>query len=386
MRLAILGARLLPALGATAVVLAACGAPAGSAGRSAPGGATSLASTPAATTPPTAAPVAPSATPAATAAPPVLPTGATWTLQPAAGAGPAAREDHTWTVDGDGRVAYLFGGRDGSEVFDDLWAFELATASWRQIEVAGPGPEARFGHEAAWVPGRGLVVSLGQAGADFFDDIWLFDPAGATWQRLPDGGDVPVARYGSCSGIGPDGRFWISHGFTEDGVRFADTKAYDIAAGVWQDEAPAGAGPVERCLHACWWTSDGDFTLYGGQTTGVPALGDLWRLTPGAGGAQANRWTEVSDPEPAARQLAAVGRWGTVALVFGGRGTDRKPLRDLWFLADGSDAFVALPSSGDTPPARSGAALIHDPINDRMLLFGGLAADALDDLWELRLD
>lgn len=41
--------------------------------------------------------------------------------------GPAAREDHTWTVGGDGRSAYLFGGRDRTTVFGDLWAFDLET-------------------------------------------------------------------------------------------------------------------------------------------------------------------------------------------------------------------------------------------------------------------
>ncbi|HJT63686.1 MAG TPA: kelch repeat-containing protein, partial [Candidatus Limnocylindria bacterium] len=41
--------------------------------------------------------------------------------------GPVPREDHTWTVDDDGAVAYLFGGRDatGPGTLDDFWAFDL---------------------------------------------------------------------------------------------------------------------------------------------------------------------------------------------------------------------------------------------------------------------
>ena len=54
----------------------------------------------------------------------------------------------------DGRTAYLFGGRDGGTVFDDLWSFDLATERWQRELVDGP-PAARFGHEAAWLPGRG---------------------------------------------------------------------------------------------------------------------------------------------------------------------------------------------------------------------------------------
>ena len=321
---------------------------------------------------------------AATSGPPgSVPASGTWARVEVDGPAPEAREDHTWTVDGEGRTAYLFGGRDGGSVFDDLWAFDLATDAWRQVPIAGERPAPRFGHEAAWVPGRGLAVFAGQAGATFYDDVWLFDPATSAWRLLPAGGSVPVARYGSCSGIGPDGRLWISHGFTEDGVRFADTAAYDFDAEAWTDQAPAGDGPVERCLHACWWTSDGGFVLYGGQTTNVPALGDLWLLTPGAGGAPSNRWAKAANPEPAARQLTAVARRDSLTVLFGGRDINRKALADLWLLPDGAAAFVPLEATGPGPAARSGATLIHDPVGDRLVLFGGLGDAAFDELWSL---
>ncbi|HXG26122.1 MAG TPA: kelch repeat-containing protein, partial [Candidatus Binatia bacterium] len=242
-----------------------------------------------------------------------------------AGPRPDAREDHTWTVHAAGRTAYLFGGRGGGTAFGDLWAFDLGARTWTRLEPAGPSPDARFGHEAAWVDGVGLVVTLGQAGSRFFNDIWAFDPATSSWRELPAAGDVPVARYGSCSGVAPDGRLWISHGFTAEGARFADTRAYDFGAGRWADVTPTGDVPVKRCLHACWWTSDGEFVLYGGQTNGAAALGDLWRVDPASGG-----WAAAADPGPAARQLAAVGRTDGLAVVFGGRDVERRPLDDTW--------------------------------------------------------
>ena len=93
------------------------------------------------------------------------------------------------------------------------------------------GPAARFGHEAAWVEDVGLVVFAGQAGATFFNDLWAYDPDADAWTELPGSGDVPVSRYGTCAAVGPDGRLWISHGFTSDGVRFSDTRAYDFELG-----------------------------------------------------------------------------------------------------------------------------------------------------------
>ena len=69
--------------------------------------------------------VAPSTSPAVTTSTTAPPAAATWTRLDASG--PAAREDQTWTVDGAGRYAYLFGGR-GSEVHGDLWRYEIGRA------------------------------------------------------------------------------------------------------------------------------------------------------------------------------------------------------------------------------------------------------------------
>jgi hypothetical protein len=294
------------------------------------------------------------------------------------GAGPSAREDHTWTLAGDGRTAFLFGGRSGGTVFGDLWAYDLERDRWQQVPASG-SPPARFGHEAVWVAGVGLVVFAGQSGATFFDDLWAYDPAAGAWERLPAGGEVPLARYGTCAALGPDGRLWMSHGFTSDGTRFSDTRAYDFESGTWTDETPDGPRPVERCLHGCWWTDDGSaLALYGGQTTGVTALGDRWALTDGA-------WAEGSGTAPPERNLYARTRLDGATLVYGGQALDGSFLNDLWVLTDGVPDATALHVSGG--PARAGAELIHDESGGRVLLFGGRDADgAHADLWQLTGD
>jgi hypothetical protein len=307
-----------------------------------------------------------------------------WRQLEAAGDVPSAREDHTLTTTPDGATAYLFGGRtaDG-QALDDLWAFDLATDSWSR--VAGNGPPARFGHNAAWVDGVGLVIFAGQSAATFYNDLWAFDPAADHWRQLPGRGDAPVPRYGSCAAVGPDGRLWISHGFTSEGSRFADTRAYDFPTDTWTDETPAGDRPIKRCLHGCWWTDDGSFSLYAGQTDGVPALGDLWRLTPGPRPGT-NTWSRVKADGrwPADRQLYAATRWGRSAVVFGGRGIDGRYLDDAWLFPD--DDAPSRIRAGEGPAARMGAELIADPRRDRVILFGGRDADsAYDDLWELQL-
>ncbi len=292
--------------------------------------------------------------------------------------GPAAREDQTWTVDGDGRYAYLFGGRSGSDVFDDLWRFDLANDRWQQL-AAGPGPKARFGHTATWVAGVGLVVFSGQAGSAFFNDTWAFVPEANAWKELPSGGAVPEPRYGSCAGLAPDGRLWISHGFTDQG-RFFDTRAYDFAKGAWTDISRENPVPVIRCLHDCLWTPDGRFVLYGGQTNGVAALGDLWVRQ------EDGDWQPQADPPLAARQLYAVAAIGTTAWVFGGADKDRTPLRDLWTLDLRDFSWHEVALGGSIPSARLSATLVADPARSRLLLFGGKNGQTTyDDLWVLKL-
>lgn len=316
------------------------------------------------------------------ASPPITEIG--WSQQQATGPAPAPREDHTWTITPDGATAYLFGGRDQASAYDDLWAYSLATGAWSLVTPSGETPSGRFGHNAAWAEGIGLVIFAGQASAEFFNDLWAYDPASNAWRSLPASGALPAARYGSCAAIGPDGRFWISHGFTSDGQRFADTLAYDFETDTWTDETPVGDAPIRRCLHACWWTDDGGLTLYGGQTIGATALGDLWRLTRGERPGT-NTWSQlaVTDGMPPNRNLYAAARWGLATLIFGGQGTGGEYLADTWWLPDDA-AGVPQEISGSGPSARSGAELIADADGGRLILFGGRSGDSvLGDLWRL---
>ncbi|HEU5456161.1 MAG TPA: kelch repeat-containing protein [Nocardioides sp.] len=296
--------------------------------------------------------------------------------------GPGPRSDHTWTVDPGAEVAYLFGGQPaaGSGALADLWAYSLVNDTWTQL--AG-GPPARFGHNAEWVPGVGLVIFAGQDGATFRNDLWAYDLDAGTWSELTAGGAVPVPRYGSCAALGPEGRLWISHGFTSDSGRFADTRAYDFTTSTWTDETPVGDAPVERCLHGCWWAGDA-FNLYAGQTTGTTALGDWWALTVGPRPGT-NSWAEVpigGDGLPP-RNLYALTAFRGGHLVFGGQTLDGSYLDDGW-LIDHEGAPADVPPTSPRPTARAGAELVTDLERGRVLLFGGRDASGPQaDVWEL---
>lgn len=291
--------------------------------------------------------------------------------------GPAAREDHTWTVDGKGRYAYLFGGRDGGKEFGDTWRYDLAKDRWKRIAVKGTSPAPRFGHNAVWVDGLGVVVFAGQQGDDFFNDLWVYDPAKSRWRKLPAKGQVPKRRYGSCMVVGPDGRLWISHGFTDSG-RFDDTRAYNLKAKKWAVITPDGRKPGERCLHECFTSIAGDLVLYGGQNDGSFALGDVWSMD------KERTWDRHDDPSAKWRRLYGVTEAGDVAYVFGGAGEDNANLADLWRVDRETLEFTRVRTGDNHPAGRFAGTLITDTERGRLLLFGGEAdAGARSDVWEL---
>jgi hypothetical protein len=290
--------------------------------------------------------------------------------------GPAAREDHTWTVDADGRFAYLFGGRDGARTFDDLWRYDLATDAWQRLTPRGAKPAPRFGHSTVWTADRGLVVFAGQRGADFYGDLWAYDPVTDAWSELPGDGAAPKARYGSCMILGSDGRPWISHGFTFAG-RFDDTRAYNLATERWTSIAPDGRRPGERCLHDCFASATGELVLYGGQNNSTAALGDLWVTRPDG------TWQRRLAPRSGARRLYAVTEAGPDAWIFGGVGADNKPLGDLWRVDRETLEFERVAMAGAMPSTRYGATFITDAARGRLLLFGGQGQQTQADVWQL---
>lgn len=293
------------------------------------------------------------------------------------GQGPAAREDHTWTVDTRGRFAYLFGGRDGSREFGDTWRYDLARDQWKRVAVKGKSPAPRFGHNAVWVDGLGMVVFAGQQGVDFFNDLWAFDPDKKRWRQLPAKGQVPKTRYGSCMVVGPDGRLWISHGFTDAG-RFDDTRAYNLTSKRWAVITPEGRKPGERCLHECFTSTAGDLVLYGGQDDGSFALGDLWSM------GKSRTWDRQADPQAKWRRLYGVTEAGDYAYIFGGAGEDNSNLADLWQVDRDTLEFKRVRTDGNHPSGRFAGTLITDTERGRLLLFGGEADNgARSDVWEL---
>src|SRR5258707_2423447 len=72
--------------------------------------------------------------------------------------------------------------------FDDTWAFELASNSWRDISAAGARPLRRCLHHAVYVPQSDQMLLYGGCSSGFGPcpqgDLWSFDLAKNQWTEI----------------------------------------------------------------------------------------------------------------------------------------------------------------------------------------------------------
>ncbi len=104
-------------------------------------------------------------------------------------------------------VAVLFGGYDGSSHFNDTW--EWTGSSWTQQPVSGPS--AREDHAVAYLAcgsTSGVVVLFGgRQGSQWFDDTWHYSLAqeDCNGNGAPDDCDIAFGDSRDCNGNGvPD--------------------------------------------------------------------------------------------------------------------------------------------------------------------------------------
>ena len=121
---------------------------------------------------------------------------------------PQARGSTAGAYDPEGKAIVIFGGNSAVHWFrfsalDDLWLLELNTHTWRELKPAGDKPAARLFHTAAFdTRGRRLFIYGGANGGSwrppYFGDLWMLDIKKQSWLLLHDGArDAPVGRIWS---------------------------------------------------------------------------------------------------------------------------------------------------------------------------------------------
>jgi hypothetical protein len=219
------------------------------------------------------------------------------------GSGPSKRQDQRAVYDPLRRRMILFGGRGlGDILFNDTWAFDLASDTWTRLEDGSAAPSARYASAAVFDEATDRMILYGGDRSGALNDVWAFHPATNAWERLRTGefGELslqPAGRYFASAVLDPARRRMIVYGgCASSSILYRDAWALDLDAATWSALPEA---PSARYGHAVIFDETRDRMLVFGGSIGDTPLGDLLelRFTPAA------QWSEIDidPPKPGAR-------------------------------------------------------------------------------------
>jgi hypothetical protein len=226
----------------------------------------------------------------------------------------------------DGIGALLFGGMyvavGGSSVEYNGKTFRFSGGSWS--EVAATGPAARYDMAMAYNPGTGKVLLFGGRDASQnFGDVWEWD--GSAWTELT-----------GVSGFNPVARGRMHMASTEQGMLiFGGTSASVLGDTHILGGTPytwtamnSSSNPAARYFYAMGPDTDGNVAvLFGGGAGAI--YDDTWY-------SDGNEWKEVtiSGSKPPARWMPAMAydRTSKEFIMFGGCDAIYNDFQDTWIL------------------------------------------------------
>ncbi len=325
---------------------------------------------------------------------------------------PTAYQSYAMTYDVGRRRTVLFGGQQeiGSGFLSETWEWD--GNSWSQR--SGPSsPSGRRGHAMVRDAARDRAVLFGGNG---FGDTWEWDrerwtqrtpvtvpPGRQTHAMVYDGLRHRVVMFGGLSGNETtfygdtwewDGNDWLQrfpasspparsdHGMAYDSARdrivlFGGRDATSDLSDTWEWDGSTWAQlsptthPTPRSAHSMAYDPDRQRTvLFGGfaHTAGtflVSLLGDTWEW-------DGNDWAQRSPATSPSGRLASAMVYDVDArrtVLFGGEDLHGNAVSTDTWEWDGSDWSRVV--TAVTPEGRSRHAMIYDPVEHRVLSFGG---------------
>ncbi|MCI4339971.1 MAG: PKD domain-containing protein [Thermoplasmata archaeon] len=198
-----------------------------------------------------------------------------------------------------------------------------------------------------------------------------FLPTNATgegWYHPKLTGPAPSPRDGASAAYdAKDGYLVLFGGCAKPLCPLFDT--WKFQAGGWANlTSSVGIPPTGRSAAAMAYDArDGYVVLFGG-TGSAGVLGDTWTF-------QYGRWTQVATtpataPSPRTGMGLVYDPVDSRVILYGGAGATGAPLSDTWSFAGGVWTNLT-PTIGAAPPARFSAGFAFDSIDHTAILFGG---------------
>lgn len=337
------------------------------------------------------------------------------TLSEANGLGSAGL---TWTQDGPPARYYtsdvydvardqmiVFGGLQTTGVpLNDVWSVTGIVSAGQtvtttpydfvQIFPTGTPPAARYGHAAEYdsVSNRMILFGGGVSATSCLNDLWLLDTANSVggtpaWVQETASGTPPPARLNFVSQYDTSSNTVVIFGGSNcAGGYLSDVWVLSNANGnggtpTWTQLTPAGVGPTAReNASAIYDSTNHVLTLFAGDAGGA-GLSDVWSLSNANGEGGTPTWTHIvpTGTAPSARtgQSSVYDSVNNRMIMYGGVATlaGTIPLGDTWILTfanniGGTPAWISEKVTGTAPTIRFHSAFYSSSYNN-MVIFGG---------------
>lgn len=290
----------------------------------------------------------------------------------------------------------VFGGSRGGVDLNDTWALSLGgrgTPKWTLVSPPEGEPGARLGHAAAFDPVRDrMLVVGGSDGSAPRMDVWELPFSGQmSWRQSRIQGEAPPGRSGHTVVYDPEGeRLLVFGGLNLIYLDDLWELPLDVRPGQqrWARLFPRDGPPPGRADHTAIYDTRRERIVVFGGVGFSGRVSDAWELSLGED--MVWKRLEVGDPSDSCPpDYCPVGRSAHVAVydslydrmvVWGGTAADGSP-PDAWELCFGGAApggsgprpptWNRLPTGGTAPPWQFGQSAVIDAIGHRMVLFGG---------------
>ena len=261
----------------------------------------------------------------------------------------------------------------------ELWSFDVACAQWEKIHGDGEGPGPRTRATGVMDTRNNRMLVFGgryregkQGDYTIYNDVWALDMDTYDWTQLETTGDIPSARWSSTGIYDPiRNRFIIFSG--NDGVSGAiyypvgDAFALNLETNVWKKIAEDSPSmPPDRLFAVSTYDDGRDAMIVFGGTTAFfgPQLNDVWALNLDTDTWELYNMGMDKAPEPRFWSSINLDEEGDRYVVFGGHDDGVLANRnDIWVYTPGADAWGRASGGDLVNPAAPAPSWCDYPVN-----------------------
>lgn len=317
-----------------------------------------------------------------------------------------ARRDNSSAIRTGTQEMFTFGGATPSEYpffpspdVNEIWRLKVASPyeRWTELDPTGLLPAPRHGQRAVWDPVRDRMLVVGGYDGNYENDVWAFYPDPLShWSSIP------------TSGIPPDGRmlFGLDYdplrdrlilvgghsGFPPTSVHpyWGDVWALPLSgpsANTWIPLSPSGTPPTPRWIYGMQYDPPHDRMVFFGGVTELGRTNETWALNLGGGTSWEQLLPTGALPDTTSDHAMVYDPYQSRMVVFGGFNNHTFSNRTMALSLTSPPSWSELHPDGATPPGRDIFSAIFDPIGDQMVFLGGfngsLPNPFLQDTWSL---